>query len=398
MEEIVNDLGVKTKIFAKTIEEEALKQIHDLCFSKAYAENMIRIMPDCHAGAGCTIGTTIRLTNKITPNLVGVDICCGMLVIELGYRDVNLEKLDEFINNKIPSGFNVHDIPLCDFSGVLSELKCVKVVNFDLANKSIGTLGGGNHFIEIDEDDTGKKYLVIHSGSRNLGVRVCKYYQDLAIESNNAIGKMAQEVVEKLKKDGRATEIQSELAKLPKRTPNNNLDYLSGEDFDDYIHDMRIMQKYAHLNRAYMSELILKSLGLEGDKSLAWFTTLHNYIDTDSMILRKGAVSAKLGEKLIIPMNMRDGSLMCVGKGNEDWNFSAPHGAGRLMSRTKAKETLSMDDFKKAMDGITSTSICESTLDEAPMAYKPMEEIIGQIKDTVVLVKIIKPIYNFKAK
>lgn len=398
MKEITNKVGNVTKIFAKTIEDEALKQIEDLCNNEAYINNKIRVMPDVHAGKGCTIGTTIKLTDKVTPNLVGVDINCGMLVIELGKTNINLEELDKFINKNIPSGHNVHDKALYNFSSELSELKCAKVIDYDLANKSIGTLGGGNHFIEIDKDDDDNKYLVIHSGSRNLGVRVCKYYQDMAIAYDKTTNSMTKEIIDSLKRDGRASEIQSELAKLPKSTPNKDLAYLTGEDFDDYIHDIKIIQDYAHKNRAYISQPIIEYLGLGQYKTLTWFTTLHNYIDADSMILRKGAVSARLGKKLIIPMNMRDGSLICIGKGNEDWNYSAPHGAGRLMSRTKAKQTLSMDDFKCSMDGITSTSVCESTLDEAPMAYKPMEEIIECIKDTVDIIKVIKPIYNFKAK
>lgn len=395
MKEIKNKLGNITKIFAKTIEDEALRQIEELCNNETYLNNKIRIMPDVHAGKGCTIGTTIELADKVTPNLVGVDISCGMLAAKLSDVHINIDELDSFISNSIPSGHNIHNKALYDFSGSLSELFCVSAVDFDLANKSIGSLGGGNHFIEVDIDNDNNKYLVIHSGSRNLGVRVCKYYQDLAISS---LPDNRKELINKYKKEGRQSEISEMLKSLFKENNNNDLAYLENSLFEMYIHDMKIIQEYACINRRYIAKLILEYLELDKKNNIPFFTTLHNYIDTDNMILRKGAVSARLGEKLIIPMNMRDGSLICVGKGNEDWNYSAPHGAGRLMSRKKAKETLSMDEFKSCMNGIASSSICDSTIDEAPMAYKPMEEIIECIKPTVDIIKTIRPIYNFKAK
>ena len=399
MEEIINNGGIVTKIFAKTIENEALNQITELCNNEAYKNNKIRIMPDVHAGKGCTIGTTIQLIDKVTPNLVGVDINCGILVIELGNIDLDLKYVDEIINKFVPCGFNIHDNPLFDFSDKLSELYCYAVIDKDMANKSIGTLGSGNHFIEIDVDDDNNKYLVIHSGSRNLGVRVCKYYQDLAIKSMSDKSTLVKDTINKLKEEGKFDEIQKALAKIPKTHINKDLAYLEGENYYNYLHDMSIVGLYANLNRKFIAKIILDKLGLSlQDYSFPMFETLHNYININNKILRKGAVSAQLGERLIIPMNMRDGSLICIGKGNADWNYSAPHGAGRLMSRTKAKESIEMVDYKDTMEGIYSTSITPSTIDEAPQAYKPMEEIIECIKDTVEIEKIIKPIYNFKAK
>ena len=386
-------------MYAKTIEEEARIQIYNLADYEPYRNSKIRIMPDVHAGKSCTIGTTMQLDGKVTPNLVGVDINCGMLVIELGNIDLDLEYVDEMVNKFIPCGFNIHDNPLFNFSAKLSELYCYSVIDEDIANKSIGTLGGGNHFIEIDVDDDNNKYLVIHSGSRNLGVRVCKYYQDLAIKSMINRNTLVRDTIDKLKKEGRCNEIQKELLNIPKIPINKDLAYLECDNYYNYLHDMSIVALYANLNRKFMAKIILEKLGLSlRDYNYHMFETLHNYIDINNKILRKGAVSAKLGERLIIPMNMRDGSLICIGKGNEDWNYSAPHGAGRLMSRTKAKDTIEMVDYKDSMKGIYSTSITSSTLDEAPQAYKPMEEIIECIKDTVEIERIIKPIYNFKAK
>jgi len=392
MKEITNNKGIVTKIFAKTIEDEALSQITNLCNNEAYSNNKIRIMPDCHAGKGCTIGTTIQLTDKITPNLVGVDINCGMLVCKIAEKNINFEKLDGIINRYIPSGFNIHEKALADFN--LRKLKCYSIVDNDMALRSIGSLGGGNHFIEIDKDDECNNYLVVHSGSRNLGVRICKYYQELAISKLSDNSSLVKGIIQRLKNENRANEISSELSKLPKNKVDKDLAYVEGNDFDDYIHDMKIIQNYAHENRKMIADIIREHMGFTYTDH---FETLHNYIDIDNMILRKGAVSAQKGEKLIIPMNMRDGSLICIGKGNEDWNYSAPHGAGRLMSRSKAKENIRIDEFKESMNGIYSTSVCDSTIDESPMAYKPMGEIIECIKDTVDIMKIIKPVYNFKA-
>ena len=400
MKKIINKNGFETKIFAKTIEDTALQQIEQLANSEAYSNNKIRIMPDCHAGNGCTIGTTIKLTDRVVPNTVGVDINCGMLCINL-HKDIDnisMQEFDEIVNEVVPCGFNIHDKPLMD-AKYLSGLNCKNIVDIDIANKSIGTLGGGNHFIELDVDKYGNKYLVIHSGSRNLGVRVCKYYQDMAISMLSDNGKDIKELISKYKKEGRQSEISEALKTIPKNNIDKGLAYLDGNNMEMYIHDINIIRLYANHNRYFIADSILKILGKRiDDYNYDMFTTLHNYITPYTMILRKGAVSATDGEQLIIPMNMRDGSLICTGKGNPDWNYSAPHGAGRLMSRNKAKETLSMNDFNEQMKGIASSSVCESTIDESPMVYKPMDEIMECIKDTVAVDKIIKPIYNFKAK
>lgn len=400
MKQIINKNGVETKIFARTIEDVALQQIELLANSDAYLNDKIRIMPDCHAGNGCTIGTTIKLTDRVVPNTVGVDINCGMLCISLGKSidNVTMQDFDRIVNEVVPCGFNIHDKPLINFF-YLYSLECKSAIDLNIANKSIGTLGGGNHFIEIDVDDEGNKYLVIHSGSRNLGVRVCKYYQNVAISLLSDNHNEMKELISRYKKEGRQSEISEALKNIPKNSIDKDLAYLSGDSMDSYIDDMKIVASYANINRYFIADSILKRLGKHiEDYGYDMFTTLHNYIDRSQMILRKGAVRALDGEKLIIPMNMRDGSLICFGKGNEDWNYSAPHGAGRLMSRTKAKNTLSMNDFKEQMTGIVSSSICESTIDESPMVYKPMEEILECIKDTVDVNKVIKPIYNFKAK
>lgn len=399
MRAIINKNGIETKIFAKTIEDGVIDQITTLCNYYAYENSKIRIMPDCHQGKGCTIGTTIKLTDKVTPNLTGVDLNCGMLVANLGKIDIDLNKLDEIVNEVTPCGFKVHDEALVDFSVILSNLYCKSVIDVDFANKSIGSLGGGNHFIELDTDDEGNKYLVIHSGSRNLGVRICNYFQKLAANSLTDRGGEIKALAKRYKEEGREREISEAIKKIPKLNVNKDLAYLEGNNMRAYLHDVNIAGMYASLNRQTMAKLILEKLDIDintlGD---SMFETLHNYIDTSSMILRKGAVSAQKGERLIIPMNMRDGSLICIGKGNSDWNYSAPHGAGRLMSRRKAIDTLSMEEYRKEMQGIASSSVCESTIDESPMAYKPTEEIIECIKDTVDIEKIIKPIYNFKAK
>lgn len=388
----------RLKIYAKTIEEEALKQIQVMSESEAYKDCKIRIMPDCHAGIGCTIGTVIELKDKVVPNTVGVDIGCGVLVVPLICKDIDLKILDEVINEYIPSGFAYHNEAIVE-DNELSGLLCKDNVDINLAQKQIGTLGGGNHFIEVDEDEDGDKYLVIHSGSRHLGVSVCKYYQELAYKKLKCKSKDASEIIKQLKEEGREKEIQSVLKSLKKQDIDKDLAYLEGEDLDNYLHDMIIVQKYASLNRLTIALSILKKMRLFYYE-YETFETVHNYIEiTDSNpILRKGAVSANFPQKLIIPINMRDGSLLCYGIGNKDWLNSAPHGAGRLMSRKKAMESISIDDFKKSMENIYTTSVCETTIDEAPMAYKSMDEIMDCIKDTVAIYKILKPIYNFKAK
>lgn len=382
------------KIYAKTIEAEAQEQVYRMAKSEAYSGCQIRIMPDCHAGKGCTVGTVIKIKDRVVPNTVGVDIGCGMLVCALGSVDIDLEKLDKVINEKIPYGFASHERPISNYAPLML-LRCGKAINVGNAYRQIGSLGGGNHFIEVNVDNEGYKYLVIHSGSRHLGVEVCKYYQDLAYRNLNEVGAMKKALVEKLKAEGREKEIESEWKKFQRPKCDRELTYLEGKHLDDYLFDMAIVQGYASLNRETMADIILKNMGLRATDK---FETIHNYVDIKNGIVRKGAVKAETGEILIIPINMRDGSLICMGKGNEEWLCSAPHGAGRLLSRSKAKELLAMEDFKAAMDGIYTTSVCESTIDEAPMVYKPMEEIIECIQPTVDIVNVIKPIYNFKAK
>ena len=356
-------------------------------------------MPDIHAGAGCTVGTTMTITDKVVPNLVGVDIGCGMETVHLREQHLELQKLDKLIRAKIPSGFSIREKAHRYFDEIdLTELYCYRQINPLRAEKSLGTLGGGNHFIEVDRDDEGGLYLVIHSGSRHLGLEVAAWYQNEAYQRLNKSSKSDEAaLIAKLKSEGRDKEIQKAIRKL-KNTKQTSipkpLAYAEGELFEQYIHDMRIIQRFAVLNRRAIADDILKGMGLHAQDS---FTTIHNYIDTDAMVLRKGAVSAKAGERLLIPINMRDGSLICIGRGNEDWNCSAPHGAGRLMSRSQAKQRFTVSEFKHQMDGIYTTSVGKATLDECPMAYKRMEDIVSNIGETVRIERIIRPVYNFKA-
>lgn len=358
----------EAKVFTNDLEQSAGGQIKALCEQPFTIGSKIRIMPDVHAGKGCTIGTTMTIGDYVVPNLVGVDIGCGMLTVQLEEKRLNLPELDSFIRQNIPYGRDVRERSHRSHGRInLEDLRCYKKVDTRRAKESLGTLGGGNHFIEVDKDDDGNLYLVIHTGSRNLGLRVAELYQKKAY---NAVGGRKQ------------TEIPYELA------------YLTGEEKDDYLYDMAFMQRFAELNRRIIKEVILDGMKLHEADS---FTTIHNYIDTDAMILRKGAVSANAGERLLIPMNMRDGSLICTGLGNEDWNCSAPHGAGRRFSRTDAENSFTISEFKKQMEGIYTTSVSKDTLDECPMAYKPMEEILQNIGETVRVERIIRPIYNFKA-
>lgn len=393
------------KIFTNDIEDEAKKQIDLLLEQEAFKDCKIRIMPDVHAGAGCVIGFTGNLGNKVIPNIVGVDIGCGMLCVELGNIDLDLKELDEIIRKFIPCGMSVHDDVQIELS-FIREFKCYKELeNKDnWLEKSLGTLGGGNHFIEVDVDEDGNKYLVIHTGSRNLGKQVAEIYQEKAIKYcsyEDEMKKEKQEVIKAYKEQHREKEIQDKLIEITERYAGKtklpkDLCYLEGRLRKDYLYDMSLCQSFAISNRNAIAVKIIQELGLIFSIR-DFFHTTHNYIDFDDNIVRKGAISAKKGEKVIIPMNMRDGCIIALGKGNEDWNNSAPHGAGRIMSRMKAKETLSLDTYKDSMNGIYTTSINEKTIDEAPMVYKPMQEIIDNIKDTVEIVKIIKPIYNFKA-
>lgn len=386
-------------VYTDNIEDDAARQIETLCNQEFVKGSIIRIMPDVHAGAGCTIGTTMTIDDKIVPNLVGVDIGCGMEVVKLENRRIELQKLDKLIYEKIPSGFDIRDKEHKFNDEIdLSELKCREEVNLIRARRSIGTLGGGNHFIEVNKDSEGNLYIVVHSGSRHLGHEAATFYQEEAYRAlNKNTKKDIENFIKQLKDEGREKEIQKLLkikkAEVLTEIPKS-LAYVSGELFKDYIHDMKIIQRFAELNRKAIIEEIIKGMKL---KVLEQFTTIHNYIDTENMILRKGAVSAQRGEKLLIPINMRDGSLICIGKGNKDWNFSAPHGAGRVMSRTQAKNSITLSQYKKIMEGIFTTSVKKETIDECPLAYKPMEEIIKNIGDTVDIVERIIPIYNFKA-
>ena len=338
----------EAKIYTDVVDDGAVAQIQAMCDSPVFKQSKIRIMPDVHAGAGCTIGTTMTITDKIVPNMVGVDIGCGMELVRIAEKNIDLAALDKLIYTRIPSGFNYRDKPHGYTQQIdLSELCCAKQVNTDLAYVSLGTLGGGNHFIEADRDDDGNIYIVVHSGSRHLGKEIAELYQNEGYRRlcGNSQSQL-QEIIKKLKAEGRAQEIEKEIqaAKNKQSEVPQDMAYVEGELFDDYIHDMKITQRFAVLNRQAMVDEIVRGLGLT---VVEQFTTIHNYIDTDNMILRKGAVSARKGEKLLIPINMRDGSLICVGKGNNDWNQSAPHGAGRILSRGKARATLTLEEFKK---------------------------------------------------
>lgn len=387
------------KIFTDVVDETSISQVMLLLNQEFVSNSKIRMMPDIHAGAGCTIGTTMTISDRIVPNLVGVDIGCGMEVIQIKEKHIELQKLDKLIYEKIPSGFNIREKPHKYIRNIdLKDLYCYKQINRNRAEKSLGTLGGGNHFIEANKDNEGNIYIVIHSGSRHLGLEVANYYQNEGYkELNGSAQKDIDLLIKDLKAHGKQKEIQKSITTL-KNTKRTNipkqLAYVKGELFSQYIHDMKIVQTYAELNRQAMIDEIVSGMNLH---IIDQFTTIHNYIDTDSMILRKGAVSAKKNEKLLIPINMRDGSLICIGKGNFDWNESAPHGAGRLMSRSAAKERYTVSEFKKQMEGIFTTSVNRNTLDECPMAYKNLDDIVNNISDTVVIDKIIKPIYNFKA-
>lgn len=363
------------KVFTDNVDNETISQVIELLNQDYIKDAKIRIMPDCHAGAGCVIGTTMTISDKVCPNLVGVDIGCGMLAVRIAEKDIDLPKLDDVINAYVPAGFNVNEEPLGNFSH-LKDL--VAPADISLAYRSIGRLGGGNHFIELDKDDDGNLWLVIHTGSRHLGLEVAKHYQELAYKQLKDL------------------DVEKTINALKMHEPHipKSLCYVSGQAFKDYIHDMEIVQKHAELNRKYIADTIIEKMGWHICEE---FQTIHNYIDTKNLILRKGSVSARDGEKLIIPINMRDGSLICVGKGNPDWNYSAPHGAGRILSRSEAKDAVGIDEFRESMKGIYSSSVMESTIDESPMVYKPMEEIMENIKDTVDIVKVIKPVYNFKA-
>lgn len=419
------------KIFTDDIEQEAVDQINLLLEQEPFKNCKVRIMPDVHAGKGCVIGFTADLGDKVIPNIVGVDIGCGMLCVELGKIDLDLEKLDKVINENIPAGRNIREQKLITFDEI-NDLYCLRELKETKKfNRAIGTLGGGNHFIEVDVDEEGNKYLVIHTGSRNLGKQVADYYQNLAIDfcsGKEEMFKRKEEIIKIYKEQGRKSEIQKALKELEaeykqnKPELPNELCYLEGKYREMYLHDMGICQRYASINRVEIAQEILQkmfpnplykkdietidlghrynTMVIQNKIAIDFkaFETIHNYISFEDNIVRKGAIRANKGERVIIPINMRDGSIIAVGKGNADWNNSAPHGAGRLMSRRKAKEMFKLEDFKESMKDIYSTSVVEETIDEAPFVYKPIQEIIDNIKDTVEIEKIIKPIYNFKAK
>ena len=394
----INGVYANAIVYTDEIEASAAGQIQALCDQPFAAGAKIRIMPDVHTGKGCTIGTTMTVGEYVVPNLVGVDIGCGMDVVLLKEKRVNLPALDAFISKNIPHGRDVREKAHRNSGQIdISELECFQYIDTRRAAESIGTLGGGNHFIEVDRDEEDNLYLVIHTGSRNLGLQVAEYYQKLAYESvggrgqtihtgSRNLGLQVAEYYQKLAYEsvgGRGqTEIPFELA------------YLTGEDRDRYLHDMAVMQRYAALNRQTIRDCILDGLKLH---EAEFFTTVHNYIDLEHGILRKGSVSARTGERLLIPLNMRDGALICVGLGNDDWNQSAPHGAGRLFSRSQAESSFTLSAFKKSMEGIYTSTVSQDTLDECPMAYKDPQTIISAIGDTVQIEKQIRPIYNFKS-
>ena len=385
--------------YATVVEEAAIEQIRRMCDYDFTEGSKIRIMPDVHAGKGCTIGTTMTVVGRAVPNIVGVDIGCGMYTVNIGKADIDFEKLDEACHT-VPSGLNVWEGRKERFN--LSELKSYRVLkDTRYIERSIGTLGGGNHFIEVDEAADGTKYLVIHSGSRNLGKQVAEYYQKLAVEIHSGKDEYyaaRKALIEEYKAAGRRSEIEAALKQLKWEAREclipDDLCYLYGTYFEDYLHDVEICQRFAKRNREKMAEVIFELTGIVPGEA---FHTIHNYIDTDEMILRKGSIAAHKGEKVLIPINMRDGSVLAVGKGNPEWNFSAPHGAGRLMSRSVAKNTLSLEEYREKMKGVYTTSINENTLDEAPMAYKSLDDIIDVIRESVDVIEVLKPIYNFKA-
>lgn len=385
--------------YAKVIESSAVEQIKTMCDYEPARGSKIRIMPDVHAGTGCTIGTTMTITDKVIPNVVGVDIGCGMYTVKLAEKEIDFEKLDEGAHY-IPSGMNVWEGRHERFD--LQKLYCFRELkDTKRLERSLGTLGGGNHFIEVDRGSDGSLYLVIHSGSRNLGKQVAEYYQHIAVELNEGkeeYYKKQDAIITEYKATGRRNEIQEALKQLKaektERTIPDALCYVYGDWFKKYLADIVVCQEFAAKNRELIAKILLERAGLHTVDS---FHTIHNYIDADEMILRKGAIAAHKGQRVLIPINMRDGSILGIGKGNADWNYSAPHGAGRIMSRHEAREKLSVEAFEEAMNGIYSTSVNESTLDEAPMVYKPIDAILGVIDETVEVVDILKPIYNFKA-
>ena len=387
--------------YCDEIEATAREQIRELCEQRAFANSRIRIMPDVHAGSACTIGTTMTIEDRAVPNLVGVDIGCGMETVLLEDKGIDFDRLDAVIRERVPSGQAIRETPHPLTSEIdLEALRCRSAVNLERALLSLGTLGGGNHFIEADRDEDGRLYLVIHSGSRYMGLQTANHYQKLGWKTlKRAPNEARLALIERYKAEGRAAELNDALQALSAEYASfldvpECFAYVEGKNLEDYIHDMRIVQRFAALNRQAMAQTILEGMNLHAADQ---FTTIHNYIDTEHRILRKGSVSAQKGERLLIPINMRDGALLCVGKGNPEWNCSAPHGAGRLMSRAVARDTLTVEEFQRQMAGIYTTCVAQGTLDESPMAYKSIDAILSQIGPTAEVVRQIKPIYNYKA-
>lgn len=406
MFEITGKYGT-ARVYATTVEDECVSQIYGFMNSPVVESCNIAIMPDTHAGRGSCIGFT-QMINKenprVNPNMVGVDIGCGMLVLKISaeagkilFNKPGLEKFDKIMHTKVPSGM-AHRKTLHKFAKDFTEIKnLIADADYDKELFAMGSLGGGNHFVEIDTDEKGDYYIVIHSGSRHLGIAVAKYWENKAVEYHKNNSKLKNDLINKLKREGREKDIQAEIAKIPTVIVSKDLSYLEGADVDGYLHDMKICQEFARLNREAMLDVLVEEMGIKKRHILDKFCTIHNYIDIENGILRKGAISLQKDESAIIPISMSYGSLIVKGKGNPDWNFSGPHGAGRLMSRSKAKETLKMEDFKNAMQDIYTTSVCVSTIDEAPMAYKSADEILENIKENAEVISVIKPIYNFKS-
>ncbi|MCM3723137.1 RtcB family protein [Solibacillus isronensis] len=392
----INGKYTNAKIYTNTPQETAIQQIDELVNQSFMEGTKVRIMPDYHAGKGCVIGTTIQLNDRVVPNLVGVDVGCGVLVSEIGKGKIDFNELDTTIRRFVPSGNEIHEnaLNIKDSELFANENFIARGLQNEYTGRSLGTLGGGNHFIELAKDETGVHYLLIHTGSRYVGAKVANWHQKRAFESLQR--EDLTERIAALKEAGNSKDIQKMIKAYRNENPvvPKDLAYLEGDLFRDYIADMKLAQRFAHENRVHIANTIAEHMKWEFAEQ---FDSVHNYIDTDAMVLRKGAVRAAKNEKLVIPMNMRDGSLICIGKGNSDWNESAPHGAGRIYSRTAAMKNLSMDDFKQTMQGIWTTSVTEETLDEAPMAYKPMQEIVEQIGETVTIQKHVIPVYNFKA-
>ena len=392
------------KVYATTVEDECMSQIYGFMNSPVVEDCKVAIMPDCHAGKGACIGFTQEIKNRVNPNMVGVDIGCGMLVLKIAkesgdiiFNKQGLEKFDKIMHTKIPSGMKHRDT-LHKFAKDFTEINdLIADADYNKELYGMGSLGGGNHFVEIDKDENGDYYIVIHSGSRHLGIAVAGYWEKRAVAYHQNSSKAKNDLIAKLKKEGREQDIQKEINNLPKVVVSKELSYLEGEDVNGYLHDMKICQEFARLSREAMLDILVSEMGIKKHDILDKFCTIHNYIDIENRILRKGSISLQKDESAIIPINMQFGSLIVKGKGNSEWNFSGPHGAGRLMSRSKAKQTLKMEDFEESMKDIFTTSVSTATIDEAPMAYKSADEILENIKGNAEVISIIKPIYNFKA-